>query len=555
MQKEENYAVGNEAGRRFSGNVDNTSAVPVPNPSYNNHGRSLPSYHQPEGQNHSITHESGSVMVDFMLNDPPADLVNNGIPSRTAYQEQQQKRQQQQPVLLDQPNSSMNNCISGGIPINVDRTLSFADVMQFADFGPKLALNHPQNFQQHQKDDPQEDSNEGHEDEHTITGIDPVYFLKFPVLCNSHVMPGHGNASSIGDERYTPTNNSITDRDGGFGDPLEDFRGQQEDEAAATATATAAAVLSTTGTSNNNLSNYSNPVQLEFLGNATNDENLMGLSTGEKAGPVSMEGGAVGLNKSSSSSSKRKRPRSIKTNEEVESQRMTHIAVERNRRKQMNEHLRVLRSLMPSSYVQRGDQASIIGGAIEFVRELEQLLQCLESQKRRKLFGDQARPMGDSSSSSSPTVLGLVQQTPLGLPPSMGALGNHYHHQEDDQLRFLDHQLDPTAITTPAAAGGLLQEETAESKSCFADVEVKVLGFDALIKILSRRRPGQLIKAIAALEDLHFTILHTNITTIEQTVLYSFNVKVATEARFTAEDIATSVQQIFTFIHANTNII
>lgn len=50
---------------------------------------------------------------------------------------------------------------------------------------------------------------------------------------------------------------------------------------------------------------------------------------------------------------KRKRPRTIKTSEEVESQRMTHIAVERNRRKQMNEHLRVLRSLMPGSYVQR----------------------------------------------------------------------------------------------------------------------------------------------------------------------------------------------------------
>lgn len=96
------------------------------------------------------------------------------------------------------------------------------------------------------------------------------------------------------------------------------------------------------------------------------------------------------------------------------------------------------------------------------------------------------------------------------------------------------------------------QEEVAEKKSCLADVEVKLLGFDAMIKILSRRRPGQLIKTIAALEDLQLTILHTNITTIEQTVLYSFNVKVSSETRFTAEDIANSVQQIFSFIHANT---
>lgn len=50
---------------------------------------------------------------------------------------------------------------------------------------------------------------------------------------------------------------------------------------------------------------------------------------------------------------KRRRTRTCKNKEELENQRMTHIAVERNRRKQMNEHLSVLRSLMPESYVQR----------------------------------------------------------------------------------------------------------------------------------------------------------------------------------------------------------
>lgn len=50
---------------------------------------------------------------------------------------------------------------------------------------------------------------------------------------------------------------------------------------------------------------------------------------------------------------RRRRPKVCKNKEEAENQRMTHIAVERNRRKQMNEHLAVLRSLMPESYVQR----------------------------------------------------------------------------------------------------------------------------------------------------------------------------------------------------------
>lgn len=50
---------------------------------------------------------------------------------------------------------------------------------------------------------------------------------------------------------------------------------------------------------------------------------------------------------------RRRKTRVCKNKEEAETQRMTHIAVERNRRKQMNEHLAVLRSLMPESYVQR----------------------------------------------------------------------------------------------------------------------------------------------------------------------------------------------------------
>ncbi|PKA61300.1 Transcription factor FAMA [Apostasia shenzhenica] len=238
--------------------------------------------------------------------------------------------------------------------------------------------------------------------------------------------------------------------------------------------------------------------------------------------------------------SRRKRTRSMKTSEEVESQRMTHIAVERNRRRQMNEHLRVLRSLMPSSYVQRGDQASIIGGAIEFVRELEQLLQCLESQKRRRLYGGgEAQPRAIAGDPTLPLAMQQPHQSPP--PPFFPAL--------------------PLPGGASAAAGGLdiagetagVREDSAENKSCLADIEVRLLGADGLIKILSRRRPGQLLKTIAALEDMQFSILHTNITTIEQTVLYSFNVKITGEiTACSAEEIANTVQQILSFIDSST---
>ncbi|CAK9155324.1 unnamed protein product [Ilex paraguariensis] len=369
--------------------------------------------------------DNSNQVVDYMLNNAPQQQFSSGFCNSTS---------------LDK--------------------LSFADVMQFADFGPKLALNQTRNSEEE-------------------TGIDPVSFLKFSVL-NEKLQDDQSLMGSLPQE--------VEDNEGRFKGVNEEGKGrliveegdEKENEARG-------------GSENTS-------VQLQFLG-----ENV-------QKSPVT------------EAKNKRKRPRTLKTSEEVESQRMTHIAVERNRRKQMNEHLRVLRSLMPGSYVQRGDQASIIGGAIEFVRELEQLLQCLESQKRRRLCGDAPRPIGDSS-------LPIQQpQTPFFPPVPI----------PNDQIKLVEYETG-------------LREETAESKSCLADVEVKLLGFDALIKILCRRMPGQLIKTIAALEDLQLNILHTNITTIEQTVLYSFNVKVAGEMQFTAEDIANSVQQIFSFIHANSS--
>lgn len=50
---------------------------------------------------------------------------------------------------------------------------------------------------------------------------------------------------------------------------------------------------------------------------------------------------------------RRRKPRVCKNEEEAENQRITHIAVERNRRRQMNQHLSVLRSLMPQPFSQK----------------------------------------------------------------------------------------------------------------------------------------------------------------------------------------------------------
>ncbi|KAE8716362.1 Transcription factor bHLH96 [Hibiscus syriacus] len=192
---------------------------------------------------------------------------------------------------------------------------------------------------------------------------------------------------------------------------------------------------------------------------------------------------------------KRRRTRSSKNKEELENQRMTHITVERNRRNQMNEYLSVLKSLTPSSYVQRGDQASIIGGAIDFVKELEQQLHSMEAHKRT-----------------------TTQQ-----------------HQQPEQNG---------CHSSPFADFFTFPQFTATVES-MAEIEVTMAETHANVKILSKKRPRQLLKLVARLQDLRLTILHLNVTTMNEMGLYSISVRVEEGCHFnTVDEIAAAVNQM-----------
>ncbi|KAI4337655.1 hypothetical protein L6164_016041 [Bauhinia variegata] len=199
---------------------------------------------------------------------------------------------------------------------------------------------------------------------------------------------------------------------------------------------------------------------------------------------------------------KRRRTKSAKNEEEIENQRMTHIAVERNRRKQMNEYLAVLRSLMPPSYVQRGDQASIIGGAINFVKELEQLLQSIEAQKKTK-----------------------QQEEPLNPSPFAEFFAFPQY------TRWCN-----TCSST---------NDMARNQRPVADIEVTMVDSHANLKILSKKQSGQLTKMVVGLQSLRLSILHLNVTTVDETVLYTVSVKIEEGCQLnTVDEIAAAANEL-----------
>ncbi|XP_076938513.1 transcription factor bHLH94-like [Bidens hawaiensis] len=191
---------------------------------------------------------------------------------------------------------------------------------------------------------------------------------------------------------------------------------------------------------------------------------------------------------------RRRRPRVCKNKEEAETQRMTHIAVERNRRKQMNEHLAVMRSLMPESYVQRGDQASIVGGAIEFVKELEHMLQSLEAKKF--ILTQQEEEQEDEEQS-------LITNLSSTIPP----FSQFFSYPQY------------TCSQIPS-------KHTSKSKAAIADIEVTLIETHANLRVLSRKRLTQLYKMVACFQTLYLSVLHLNVTTLDPLVLYSISLKV-----------------------------
>ncbi|KAL5651686.1 hypothetical protein ACJX0J_037144, partial [Zea mays] len=209
-----------------------------------------------------------------------------------------------------------------------------------------------------------------------------------------------------------------------------------------------------------------------------------------------------------------------------------------------------------------GDQASIIGGVVDYIKELQQVLQSLEAKKQRKAYTEQVlspRPPACCSPrpplSPRPHMLPLKSTPPISprpavpisprTPPAPSSPYKPCRLPPPGSSAYAS----PAMTTTrePTAATYLPSLDTIAADLCayaanknkqlqalaaaaggdvvLPDVKVEFSGANLVVKTVSHRAPGQTVKVIAALEGRSLEILDAKINTINDTAVNSYTIK------------------------------
>lgn len=139
----------------------------------------------------------------------------------------------------------------------------------------------------------------------------------------------------------------------------------------------------------------------------------------------------------------------------------------------------------------QGDQASIVGGAINFLKELEHHLQFMKGQKKINKQAHENSFITCSCSSPPFTEFFMFPQYSMGAHQNITCYPTNHNQSR-----------------------------------AMADIEVTLVDSQANIKIMLKKRQGQVMKMVVGIQNLGFNILHLNVSSVDDNVLVSVSAKV-----------------------------
>ncbi|KAE9613305.1 putative transcription factor bHLH family [Lupinus albus] len=160
---------------------------------------------------------------------------------------------------------------------------------------------------------------------------------------------------------------------------------------------------------------------------------------------------------------------------------LNHVEAERQRREKLNQRFYALRAVVPN--VSKMDKASLLGDAISYITELKSKLQNLESDKdglEKQLDAVKQELEKTTKDSGAP------------VPP-------------DKELKMLNN--------------------VGSSKLIDLDIDVKIIGWDAMIRIQCSKKNHPAARLMAALMELELDVHHASLSVVNDLMIQQATVK------------------------------
>ncbi|XP_027180802.1 transcription factor MYC2 [Coffea eugenioides] len=159
---------------------------------------------------------------------------------------------------------------------------------------------------------------------------------------------------------------------------------------------------------------------------------------------------------------------------------LNHVEAERQRREKLNQRFYALRAVVPN--VSKMDKASLLGDAISYINELKSKLHNMESDK------EELRNQIDSLKKE----LTSKEARNFAPPPP------------DKDLKLASHQ---------------------GSKSLDMDIDVKIIGWEAMIRVQSSKNNHPAARIMGALKDLDLELLHASVSVVNDLMIQQNTVR------------------------------
>ncbi|KAG9442786.1 hypothetical protein H6P81_018640 [Aristolochia fimbriata] len=210
------------------------------------------------------------------------------------------------------------------------------------------------------------------------------------------------------------------------------------------------------------------------------------------------------------------------------------LVAERKRRKKLNDRLYALRALVPK--ITKMDRASILGDAIEFVKELQKQVKDLQDELEETPEEEAEKQNGN------PSQLGTQNQDPV-------VHGDHNKSPEGSGLVIAEqgNARCSSSNKTSDASKHNPDSQSTEDKGQQMEVQVEVSqvnGNEFFVKIFCENRAGGFVKLLEAMNSLGLEVTNANITTFRGLVLNVVKVEKRDSELVQAEQVRESLIEL-----------